>query len=64
MLIPVLPFPGNAHTNLAAGHVQGSLQPDGRIVPEPTFDVQHVADTIVHIASLPPDVTVLEIQIM
>jgi hypothetical protein len=56
--------PGNAHTELAAGHVQGALQPDGRMVPEPTFDVQHVADAIVHIASLPNSVTVLEFNIM
>lgn len=34
------------------------------MVPEPTFDVQHVADAIVHIASLPNDVTVLEFNIM
>lgn len=57
-------FLGNAHTDLAAGHIQGALQPDGRMVPEPTFDVQHVADAIVHIAGLPNDVTVLEFNIM
>ncbi|RDB17839.1 putative oxidoreductase YohF [Hypsizygus marmoreus] len=55
---------GNAHTELAQGHTAGALQPDGRTVPEPTFDVQHVADAIVHIASLPNTVTVLEYQIM
>lgn len=55
---------GNAHTDMAAGHTQGALQPDGRVVPEPTFDLKHVADSIVHIASLPNDVTVLEFNIM
>jgi len=55
---------GNAHTDLAARFTQGALQPDGRVIPEPTFDVQHVADTIVHIAGLPNDVTVLELNIM
>ncbi|KAF9462981.1 hypothetical protein BDZ94DRAFT_1259801 [Collybia nuda] len=55
---------GNAHTNLAAGHIQGALQPDGRMVPEPTFDVKHVADAVVHIAGLPNDITVLEFNIM
>ncbi|TFK40683.1 hypothetical protein BDQ12DRAFT_770473 [Crucibulum laeve] len=55
---------GNAHTDMAAGHTVGALQPDGRVVPEATFDVQHVADTIVHIASLPNDVAMLEVNIM
>ena len=40
------------------------MQADGRIAPEPTFDVQHVASTIVHIASMPPDVAMLEVNIM
>ncbi|KAF5382709.1 hypothetical protein D9615_002810 [Tricholomella constricta] len=55
---------GNAHTDLAERHTSGALQPDGRMIPEPTFDVQLVADTIVHIANLPNDVTVLEYKIM
>ncbi|GLB38505.1 putative alcohol dehydrogenase (NAD) activity [Lyophyllum shimeji] len=55
---------GNAHTKMAAGHVEGALQPDGRMVAEPTMDVMHVADSIVHIANLPNDVTVLEYKIM
>ncbi|KAG6832011.1 hypothetical protein H0H92_006047 [Tricholoma furcatifolium] len=54
----------NAHTEMGAVHTLGALQPDGRIVPEATFDVQHVADSIVHIASLPNDVTVLQYNIM
>ena len=40
------------------------MQPDGAVVPEATFDVEHVASTSVHIASLPPDVTMLEVNIM
>ncbi|KAG6837604.1 hypothetical protein H0H93_006125 [Arthromyces matolae] len=55
---------GNAHTEMAVGHTLGALQPDGRIIPEATFDVKHVADSIVHIASLPNDVTVLQYNIM
>jgi len=39
-------------------------QLDGTKVVEPTFDVKHVADTIVHIASMPPDVSMLEVNIM
>jgi len=42
----------------------GALQPDGRVVPEATFDPEHVANAIVHIAGMPNDVTVLEMNIM
>jgi hypothetical protein len=55
---------GNAHTDLGIKLTHGALQADGRVIPEPTFDVQHVADTIVHIAGLPNDVTMLEVNIM
>ncbi|KAJ8584507.1 NAD(P)-binding protein [Rhizopogon salebrosus TDB-379] len=55
---------GNAHTSMAAGHTLGALQPDGRRVVEPTFDPVHVADAVAHIASLPTNVTVLEMNIM
>jgi len=55
---------GNAHTPMAARLAVGALQPDGRTIPEATFDPQHVADAIVHIASLPNEVTVLEFNIM
>ena len=49
---------------MTQGHTVGALQADGRIAPEPTFDVQYVASTIVHIASMPPDVAMLEVNIM
>lgn len=49
---------------MASRHTVGAMQPDGAVVPEATFDVEHVASTIVHIASLPPDVTMLEVNIM
>ncbi|KAF4562587.1 short-chain dehydrogenases/reductases (SDR) family protein [Pleurotus pulmonarius] len=55
---------GNAHTEMVSAQTQGILQPNGAIVPEATFDVKHVADSIVHIAQLPNDVTVLEMNIM
>lgn len=45
-------------------HDLGALQPDGRIIQEGVLNVQHVASTIVHIANLPPDVTVLHVNIM
>ena len=49
---------------MAAGHTVATLQPDGRMMPEPTMSVEHVASTIVHIASMPPDVAMLEVNIM
>jgi hypothetical protein len=49
---------------MAAGHTLGALQPDGRRVVEPTFDPVHVADAVAHIAGLPTNVTVLEMNIM
>ncbi|KAF9011493.1 short-chain dehydrogenase/reductase SDR [Hymenopellis radicata] len=55
---------GNARTELAARLSKGTLQADGRTLPEAMIDVQHVADTIVHIASLPNEVTLLEVNIM
>jgi NAD(P)-dependent dehydrogenase (short-subunit alcohol dehydrogenase family) len=55
---------GNAATAMVAKNAQGSLQPDGRKLVEATFDPQHVADAVLHIASLPNHVAVLEMNIM
>ncbi|GJE91735.1 short-chain dehydrogenase/reductase SDR [Phanerochaete sordida] len=57
---------GNALTEMAAANQGGggALQADGSVKPEGTFDVKHVADTIVHIAGLPLDVTVLTFTIL
>ena len=55
---------GNAATDMAAGMATGMPQADGSTRPEPTFDVQHVADTITHVASLPLEVNVPFITIM
>jgi NADP-dependent 3-hydroxy acid dehydrogenase YdfG len=49
---------------MTAGHSDGSLQPNGSIVKEGTFDAKHVADAIVYIASLPLSVTVFEMNMM
>jgi hypothetical protein len=49
---------------MAAGHQTSGLQADGTIKAEGTFDSRYVADTIVHIASLPLDVTVLNYNIL
>jgi len=55
---------GNARTEMSAQNSAGTLQPNGTLMQEDSFDVKHVADTIVHIAGLPNDVTVLDIKIM
>jgi NAD(P)-dependent dehydrogenase (short-subunit alcohol dehydrogenase family) len=44
---------GNAETPLTARMAGGVPQADGRLVPEPVIDVQHVADAIVYMAGLP-----------
>jgi len=49
---------------MAARLAVGALQPNGQVVPEATFDVQHVANAIAHIASLPNSVSVLQMNIM
>lgn len=65
---------GNAQTGIMTSHQAGAKQADGELLPDGTFqhrllkeatiDVKHIADTIVHIAELPNDVTVLEMNIM
>ena len=42
----------------------GALQPDGSTKIEGSIDALHVARAVVHIASLPPSVTVLQMNIM
>ncbi|MBM3396929.1 MAG: SDR family oxidoreductase, partial [Betaproteobacteria bacterium] len=44
---------GNALTEMAARMANGVPQADGSIKPEPLMDVQHVADSVLHMASLP-----------
>jgi len=55
---------GNALTPMAQGQTVGVLQANGTVAPEATFDVKYVADSIVHVAELPLDVTVLQYTIM
>lgn len=55
---------GNALTPMAARMPKGVPQADGSIAIEPTMDVQHVANAILHLAQLPlsvnmPFVTIL-----
>jgi NAD(P)-dependent dehydrogenase (short-subunit alcohol dehydrogenase family) len=55
---------GNALTEMSAGIAIGVTQANGERAPEPMMDVQHVADAIVHIASLPIDANVQFMTIM
>ena len=55
---------GNAATPMTAKSAQGTHQPDGSIKVEPTFDVEHVADTIVSMSNLPLNTNVQFITIM
>ncbi|KAL0066203.1 hypothetical protein AAF712_006828 [Marasmius tenuissimus] len=55
---------GNAATAMGSQHTGGTLQPDGRMVEEPSLDVKHVVDAILHIAGLPNEVSVLEMTVL
>lgn len=55
---------GNAQTEMTARMSTGTLQADGSLATEPTMDVQHVADAIVHMAGLPLDANILFMTIM
>jgi NAD(P)-dependent dehydrogenase (short-subunit alcohol dehydrogenase family) len=55
---------GNTATARAAPLTQGALQPDLSAKPEPTFDVQHVADAVLYMARLPLDADVLFMTVM
>ncbi|KAH6912774.1 short-chain dehydrogenase/reductase SDR [Coprinopsis sp. MPI-PUGE-AT-0042] len=57
---------GNAATQLATAFKEGpgALQPNGSYLQEAVMDVDHVANTILHIANLPNEVTMLEVNIM
>ena len=55
---------GNAATTMTSRMSQGALQADGSLRQEATMDVQHVADAVVHMASLPLDANVLSMTIM
>ena len=55
---------GNAVTEMSERLAVGALQPDGRIVPEPRMDVQHVADAVLYMAGLPLDANVQFMTVM
>ncbi len=55
---------GNAATPMTDRMVQGVLQPDGRMMPEPRMDAAHVGNAVAYMASLPLEANVLFITVM
>ncbi|MBT3358539.1 MAG: SDR family oxidoreductase [Rhodospirillales bacterium] len=55
---------GNAVTPLAARLSKGVLQADGRTIAEPMIDVEHVANSVMHMAELPLDVNIQFMTVM
>ncbi len=50
---------GNAATDMTAAMARGMAQADGSVRSEARMDVKHVADTVMHMASLPLSANVL-----
>jgi NAD(P)-dependent dehydrogenase (short-subunit alcohol dehydrogenase family) len=55
---------GNANTEMTERMDTGILQAHGAVAPEPRFDVNHVAETIVYISNLPLETNVQFMTIM
>ncbi len=55
---------GNAMTPMAARLAKGVLQANGSVVPEPMIDVEHVANAVVHMGSLPLDTNIFSLTVM
>ncbi len=55
---------GNADTPMAARIKTGVPQAHGAVAPEPTMDVEHVAQAVVYMASLPLDANVQFLTVM
>ncbi len=55
---------GNAATEMTARMSEGVMQANGTKMPEPTFDVQHVADAVLYMANLPLDANVQFMTVM
>lgn len=55
---------GNAATDMTAHMTGGSLQADGRMLPEPTMDVRHVVDALLYMAGLPLSANVQFMTVM
>jgi NAD(P)-dependent dehydrogenase (short-subunit alcohol dehydrogenase family) len=55
---------GNAATEMTERMAKGVMQANGEMAIEPRMNVQHVADAIVHMASLPLDANVQFMTVM
>ena len=55
---------GNAATEMTKAMEKGVPQADGSVKPEPTMDVSHIADAVVHMANLPLDANIQFMTIM
>ena len=55
---------GNAVTALSANIGRGALQADGSVLVEPMMDLQHAADAVLYMASLPLDANVQFLTVM
>jgi len=55
---------GNALTDMTRASSGGQLQPGGQVVPEPRMDVEHVAQAVVFMSSLPLESNVQFMTIM
>ncbi len=55
---------GNAATDMTSQMNSGSLQANGTMMPEPTFDLAHVVDAILYMAGLPLNANVQFMTVM
>ncbi len=55
---------GNAATDMTARMKDGVPQPDGKLMAEPTMDVDNVSRAVLYMANLPPDANAQFITIM
>jgi NADP-dependent 3-hydroxy acid dehydrogenase YdfG len=55
---------GNALTDMAQKFLKGVPQANGEIAIEAVMDVQHVANSVLHMANLPPEANVLFMNVM
>jgi NAD(P)-dependent dehydrogenase (short-subunit alcohol dehydrogenase family) len=55
---------GNAATEMTAAMSKGVPQANGTLAVEPTMNVQHVADAVLHMANLPADANILFMTVM
>jgi NAD(P)-dependent dehydrogenase (short-subunit alcohol dehydrogenase family) len=55
---------GNAATDMTAHMTGGSLQANGTLQPEPTFNVKHVVDALLYMSNLPLEANVQFMTVM